>query len=83
MIILEWETEHWLYGKDKDTIISQPAIPPLIMSIKFKTSTIQLILRDFGLISTIRTVLMKIKLSPLLNMEMEKSNRSPTRQLTL
>ena len=26
MIILLWEIEHWLFGKDKDIIISQHAI---------------------------------------------------------
>jgi len=73
MIISEWETEHWLFGKDKVTITLQPAMQQLIMLIKFKTSTIPKILREFGLTFTIHTVLIIIRQWHLSNMEMVKS----------
>ena len=39
MIILEWEIELWLFGKDKDIIISQLAIQQTIIQIIFKIIT--------------------------------------------
>jgi len=56
MIISEWETEHWLFGKDKDTIISLPVINPPTNLIWHQISTIRLILKDYGHISTTLTV---------------------------
>ena len=74
MITLEWEIEHWLSGKDKDSIISLHAINKMVMSTLFKILTTQKILKEFGRIFIIHTVLIRRKLLLLLNMVQKISN---------
>lgn len=68
MITLEWEIEHWLSGKDKDSITSLHAINKMVMSMLFKTLTIQKILKEFGHTFIIHIVLKKRKQSHILNL---------------
>ena len=68
MEILIWEIDYLLSGKDKDIIISQHAINQRINQMLFKISIIQLILKVFGHIFIIHSVLMKTRLLHLLNM---------------
>jgi len=69
MKILEWETELWLFGKDKDSIISQHAISKIMMPMFLRMYSIQMILKAFGHLFTIHTIRMKTELKLLLNME--------------
>jgi hypothetical protein len=61
MIILEWEIECWLFGKDKDIIISQHAIRLIIIQIISRILIIQKILKEFGHIYIIHTVMIRIE----------------------
>jgi len=81
MIISEWETEHWLFGKDKDTIISLLAILLLTMWIRFKTLTTRQTLKECGLTFTILIVRKPKKQWPLSNMELAIYKQSLIRHL--
>jgi hypothetical protein len=80
--ILEWETELSPSGKDKDSITTQLAMQSMEMLMSFKISIIQLILKVFGHLSTIHTVMTRQELLVSLSMEMMKLNQSDTMSLT-
>jgi hypothetical protein len=69
MTILEWEIEPWQFGKDKDFTISLLVMSKMEMLMKSRTLTTQMILKVFGLLFTIHTAKLKIKLEHSLNME--------------
>ena len=81
MIISEWETEHWLFGKDKDTIISLLAILLPTMLIRFRISTILPTLKECGLTFTIPIVQKQKKQWHSSNMELAICNQSLIRHL--
>ena len=70
MITLEWEIECWLFGKDKDIIISLHATKLITIQITSRTSTIQKILKDYGHIFTIHIVMIRIEQLVISNTEM-------------
>ena len=57
MIMQEWETEHWQSGKVLVSTISQLAIPRMEIQMLSKILILLMILKVFGLIFTIHTVL--------------------------
>ena len=81
MIILEWETEHSPFGKDKDSITSLHATVLMETSITFKITTTLKILKVFGHMFTIHTVMTRTKQLVLLSMEIKISNQSNMIQL--
>ena len=81
MITSEWEIVLWLFGKDKDFITLQHAILLPTMSIWFKIIITRMILKVYGLTSTIHTMLKWTKQSVSSNMELKISKKLFMRQL--
>ena len=72
--MLEWEIDCSLSGKDKDIIISQPAMPLLDKLMSFKILTTE-ILKVFGLISTIVIAFLLRELSDLSSMVLKVNHK--------
>ena len=69
MIILEWEIECQLFGKDKDIIISLHATKLITIQITSRTLIIQMIQKVYGHMFIIHIVQLKRKLLHSYNME--------------
>jgi hypothetical protein len=76
MITSEWATEHWQFGKDKDSIISLHVTRLIAIQITLRILIILKILKDCGLIFTIHTVMIRIEQLVTLSLEMMIFNLS-------